>query len=69
MSAEVAALQPRHLDPAHEAVVVNILEGARAEAGRHQGMARLLVASVADLAVFLLHVNLFLGLVQLGYLG
>ena len=40
--------------PAHEAVMVNILERARAEAGRHQGVARLLAASVADLAVVLL---------------
>ena len=69
MFAEVAALQPRRLDPAHEAVVVNMLEGARAEAGRHQGSARarLLVAGVADLAEFLLHAeNFSIDLVQIG---
>ena len=55
MFAEVASLYPRRVDPAHEAVVVNILEGARAEAGRHQGMASLLVANIADFTVFLLH--------------
>ena len=66
MFAEVAALQPCYLDPAHEAVVVNILEGARAEAGRHQGMASLLVANIADFTVFLLHaLNFSIGLVHL----
>ena len=52
--AQVAALQRGGLDPAHQAVVVHVPHGTLAQALRDQGVARLFVANVADLAVLIL---------------
>ena len=45
---------PCGLDPAHEAVVVHVPHGARAEARRDQRIANVFVAAVADLAGLIL---------------
>ena len=54
MLAQVAAHQPGQLDPVHQAVMVHVPHGARAQAGRDEGIAWILVGAVANLAVRIL---------------
>ena len=54
MFAQFATVQPGRLDPAHQAVVVHVPHGALAQARRYEGVARPLIAAIANLADLIL---------------